>query len=451
MEQLLLILLVALVPFALWYGWYRRVALRHLHERLEQVAGELNEPTMQLHDVLESLRRNIELVRSTFTPEEAAEIVRAGERHLVEGDALIVQRSGLTEHGRRPRAGLNPDPLNEAIGSWQGLRRDTEEVLARMRAEDQRLTSALLRARRAPQRLERALELIEEVRSAAAEAEERGFLVSTETERAALAEESAAEIRRLLDENRFQVAEAPLTELLDTLTRTRDSLLSLRRRRSELANRLAELGHTQEELEQSLAHAAESHRALTRQYAYRVWSGLDIHIDQGREESERAAAEVDTLERELSAGDLGRAEKAAAKAAAAQDEARRELAVPVDRLLRMRELAATLPERKDAMLARVAGLGKQAAADKATRSFCGVTKELQAQLTRLELTAAQPDWLELEQRLNEVEQLLTGLEIGIRHTGVVARDQQRHIERLRRWNEESRPTEGRHLPRSWWD
>lgn len=450
MEQLLLILLVVMVPFALWYGLYRRSTLRQLRGQLEQIANELTEPTMQLHDTLESLRRNIELVRTTYTSEEATQIIASSDEQLIAGDSLVVQRSGMTERRNRALSAYTPDPINQAIDAWQDLRRETRKLLRRLRTEDDRLSHALTAAQRAPERLARAEEMIEEVRSSIAAAEERGFVMTMEREVADLAEERATEIRRLLDERRFRAAEGPLTRLTKELTETRDNLLSLRRRRSELSSRLDELHKAQRRLRQRLQYSRESYRTLARQYAHRTWTGLDTHIDQGRDEMNRAASDLDTVEQMLESGDMGHAERAARSAASAQAEAERELSVPVERLVKMRELATTLPERKDALVARAAGLAQQATSEKSTRSFTGVAKELQAQLSALDMTVSQPDWMTFEERLDELEQLITGLEVGIRHAGVVARDQQRHIDRLRRWNEEAHG-DNRYLPRSWWE
>lgn len=407
--------LIALAVLTTWYGFDRRNRRRALSQRFHRTTEQLDVLTEPLTDVVDTLRRHVELVRGAYCDDEIAKVLGSCEERLRTGDELLVKRSELAISRDQVMARRDLDSVSQTIHVWQDLEETVTEILPGLEAEEERLAKAISYASELPSQLETVSALVDEVREAAWSAEVDGFAVATDIAFLDAVPERVARIKRLIAARQILATEGPLTELMSDLTAARDNLGTLRQRRHELFTRLAQLAEAQRELDDRNNDAEAAYATLVEHHAPPLWDGFDAHLTQAQEHTARAAQEMAAVEDALSAGDPGRGEHAARAAESAQSAARRELSCPVDRLGAVRELQHRLPRRKKELYEQAVELEKRADSDKSTQTFKSVAKEFRAQLDRLDMTADRPDWLEYDRRIGEIYTLLHSTEIGLRH------------------------------------
>lgn len=435
----LILAVIIVLPFAVagGIGLYRHmIRLRDLRGKLEAVQGETGELTLGLHTLVETVRRDVELVRGAFAAEEQPEVLGACEEHLGAAEELLRRYSDLSggasarnqagEVAREMLPGLQSQEgyptaaLSAAARQWRQVGEAMREIVPVLQTEEERLTEALTRARELPGRLEQARALAGQARAAAERGAEDGFVVDTEAEVLDTAAEHIAEVAHLAEERRLRAADTALTELAAELTASRDALRSLRRRRADLTSRLDDVEESLSALPGQDSDAAAQLGILTERFAAEAWGGLEARIEQGRQHSARAAVELDAARRHLLASDPGRGELAAEEAEAERDAAQQKFAVPAERLERVRDLRVALPGRKGELLQRAAALAQSVQDNKATRPLHPVVTELRAQLDALDMTQAKPPWLTYEQRLAELDALVGETETAAEQVGGAA-------------------------------
>ncbi|MBB4929272.1 chromosome segregation ATPase [Lipingzhangella halophila] len=424
MQPLEVVVLVGIAVLAVGGGlahWGRAVLVTRkrrgrLLARFDEVAGEIDTIALQMDEAVRTLRRDVELVRGAFAPEEVPEVLGSCEERLTEADELLRQRSELSGDTGESLSGRSSDEIVRVVDSWRELERAVQELLPQLRAEEERLSAALSLGERVTAQLDRVRQQIDEVRSAADTSAADGFVVTTESEVLDVAAERVAEAERLAAENRLHAADTSLAELSTDLAKSRETLLSLRRRRAELTTRLASIRDALGAADQQAEEAEEHRETLTGNYAPGIWAGLTETVEHGRSHLDRAGAELSAAEDALGKGDIGGGERLAEAAESELGTAGEQFAVPIDRLATVRELSRSLPATKEQVLARVVALERNVAANEAANPMADVVAELRRQLDYLDMTVYRPDWLLYERRVAEIDVLVTTVDAALRQS-----------------------------------
>ncbi|RNL82004.1 hypothetical protein [Halostreptopolyspora alba] len=416
--------------------WSRdRIDARRRRDRLlarfDEVAAEIDTLTLQLGEAARTLRRDVELVRGAFAADEVAEVLGSCEERLSRADTLLRQRSELSGDTSESLAGRSVDEIARTVESWRELETSVRELLPLLRDEEERLSTALTMGDRVAGRLARVRAQLEEVRAEADSSAAEGFVVSTEAEVLDDAADRVTEAERLVRENRLHAADTSLSELSDELARSRDTLRSLERRRSDLTTRVAGI-HDALSAAEERAREADKHReTLTENYAPGIWADLAETTAQGRSHLERARTELSAAEDALHRGDVGSGERKAEAAETELGTATELLGVPGDRLATVRELSGSLPGYKERVLARVVTLERNVRENEAASPMTDTVTELRRQLDRVDMAVERPDWLRYEQRLGEIDVLVTAVDTALRESAEAATRLRAEAERWR--------------------
>lgn len=422
----MIVLAVALLAAAVAVGaWYavrlhrRRQQLRVLQAGLDELRSGIDDTTLQLSELVATVRRDLELVRGTFATEEHDDALGDAPEILATAEELLGQRTDMPQPAYRTGAArTEPSTLQR----WKDYGQQVREIHQRLQAEEQRLTEELATVERVSSQLGHARELVDEVRRAITEGEAAGYEVGTEAGALSVAVERLTEADRRAAEHRLRAADTVVAELSQDLTETRDNLLSLRRRSAELETQTTTLAAGIKDLTRQEHNAREYRDLLTEHFAPGVWSGLADFVNDGGSAARQAHSELDSARSALAMGDLTKAQVALSAAEDQRASAETALQVPRTRHEVVQQLRETLPGQREAVRGRLAGIEHSATKDEAIHPLAEVIAELYRQLDAVDLTSTKPEWLLGERRIVEIDRLVTSLAELSRHsTDVVTR------------------------------
>ncbi|WP_310911136.1 hypothetical protein [Lipingzhangella rawalii] len=437
--MLAIALLASMLAVGAWYAVHRnqrRQRQRELQARFDELRGGIAETALQLDELTETARRDIELVRGSLAAPEDTEALGDAPQVLARAEELLQRRTELVKPAldRQHPGDTSPDGLEP----WRDYGEHLRAVYAELRAEEQRLTTELAAAEQVPDQLKQAHELVREVRAALGRGEAAGYTVSTEANTADIAAERLEEVERLVAECLLRSAHANLVELIRDLSATRDDLNALRRRSAEVETRLAELAKSLDAVDTRGQEAAACQATLTEQCAPGVWAGLAEYLAEGGKHAEQARAELDRARRALDAGDPGQAESVLPEIDDHRARAEAAYAVPIERQATVQRLRESLPGTREEVRSRLARAEGIAEEDEALHPMSRVLAELHRQVDAVDLTVDKPEWLLCEWRLAEIDTLVTPLtELGS-HALRTVRDVRTELDRARAAREEAR-------------
>ena len=414
-------LLCAVAAFFCWRFYARHARQRRaLIAEIDEVRGRFEEPGMRLLRLLESLERDLVLIRGGHVAEEAAEII-GDDEVLREAEELASRHAELTKELSEHGHSHSRRDLREREESWRELAEAVGDFLPRLQAEEARLAAVIARTGRLPTRVQDAERLMGEVEAAGAAGEERGFVVHGELTVLSDAAERLREIRSLVDGRRLVASEEPLTTLLGDLSGAKAALRTLEQRWEALSEREAVLRGALERLHRQRDEAEAVHRTLVADFAHEIGQDMGARMAAGASELTAAERHLDVLAAELNSADVHGGEAAAEAAEAAQERAEEAFAAPAERRDRVRELSRTLPGYRRSGIEHAGRIEAQAQEPEETRPLAPVAVLLREQMERLDMSSEKPAWLTLELRVAEVGASLNQLESAVQEVAQAVR------------------------------
>lgn len=423
-------LICAVAAFFCWrfYAHHARQR-RALIAEIDEVRGRFEEPGMRLLRLLESLERDLVLIRGGHVAEEATEIIGENDEVLREAEELANRHAELTKELSEHGHSHSRRDLREREESWRELAEAVGDFLPRLQAEEARLAAVIARTGRLPTRMQDAERLMGEVEAAGAAGEERGFVVHGELTVLSDSAERLREIRSLVDGRRLVASEEPLTALLGDLSGAKAALRTLEQRREALAEREAVLRGALGRLHRQRDEAEAVHRTLVADFAHEIGQDMGALMTAGASELTAAERHLDVLAAELNSADVHGGEAAAEAAEAAQERAEEAFAAPAERRDRVRELSRTLPGYRRSGIEHAGRIEAQAQESEETRPLVPVAVLLREQMERLDMSSEKPAWLTLELRVAEVGASLNQLENAVQEVAQAVRSTRAELRR----------------------
>ncbi|WP_166355950.1 TPM domain-containing protein [Phytoactinopolyspora limicola] len=419
--------------------YVRRRRRKQLADRLHRSAAELDTLTLRLDPLTETLRRDIELVRTAIADDEVAAAVGESGQMLDTADQLVYQRSELSADRDLLTKRRSLAQVTHGVQEWEALEASVRDLIPRLEGEQTRLAAILAVGQEAPGRLNHIAELKSQVERAREQAQADGYVTTTDAAVLDIVDEKVAVVGRLLAERRLLAVDAETTKTIAGLETARESLTRLAEREASLRRQLDELDQAQADVAGLDATAANAEETLRAEFAQSVVEPVAGRVEAGQDGIERAAASIAAARDALGIRDLGAAERCRGDATTAQGSARSALTSVVDQLELARELRQSVPERHRAAANAVAILR-----DVVTKLGRAATTQLQQQASELavrveavNLQVERPDWIALDQELQAIAadaEKATAEAEKIRHQ----EEQRRHREADRRHRQYSR-------------
>jgi hypothetical protein len=383
----------------------RRKKRGELAARFERCTAELDTLTLRLDPRTESLRRDIELMRTAVATEEIGEAIGASEDMLNSADQLIYQRSELTASRDLLLKQRSLAKITEGVASWEALEASVRGLLPELEAEETRMAALLAVRGEAPERLARIESLADDVRAAEAAASTAGYVTSADAAVLGTVSEQVAMIERQLDENRLISVHSSTTQLIADLERARDALGRMAQREAELGQRVVELEQAQSDVAAMEHAASDADRNLREAFAESIYAPVAGNIDAGRLAVGSAAESISAGRQALDGRDLGTAEVRLEEAETAQQQAQSMFASLTDQLERAQRLQQSVPERRRAVAANVGSLQTLVArlGPAATAGLRQQVAELEAELAAVDTLSPRPDWIAMDASLEALE------------------------------------------------
>lgn len=443
MGELVAILAIALPVLAIVGGLVAERRLRGRTHRLAiaRSAVRVDEHSTQIHSLAESLRRSVELVRSGSVEEEAREALADAEKRLRRADELLGERDRLADARAQSSWRARPEELERTARRWDELEHDAAGVLSGLREVEERCSRVLAASASLGDGEREAVRLAEQGRSAAEEARVRGYSVDGEASVLATAHHRLEEVRRLASEGRPLAARESLTGLTSELADSLSALQGIAERESRSRRRLDALSGAGQENGERRTAAAAALEELTGGYAAALSEGLRTRFEEGDRSAAEVAEHVRAAREGLEARDVQRAESALDAAEEAHGNAGEAFGAAVARLETVRELSASVPERRIQTLVRLTELAERAASDEGSGHLSPVLQVLRVRVEALDVEGDRPDWMRLRDGLDEAEELAASLSEATEAAVTGARRARSEIDRLEsalRWSEQER-------------
>lgn len=387
-------------------GWRRRSRRSELTDWFGRTTTALDELTLKLTPATESVRRDLELVRTAFHAEEIETALGSADEVLREAEQVIYRRSELAADRDQVLDGRDLDQVAEEVGQWDALEHQAESVLPTVVAEQERLAAELDRERVARSRLEQAAELVAGIEAAATGATAEGFVVTGDVAVLDAVGERRTEVVRLLDERRLRAADDESAALAADLTRARDLVTSVRQRRAELTEREQSLTAAQRDLEAAVTDGVEAERRLAAEFG--DVPAVEASVATARDRTSQAGDLLSRAGQDLSSGDLASAAANLESVAAAQSEATDLVKAVQDRLSAGEQLRERLPERRTALAKRLGDTEELATryAVSVPETYRTRLAQVRDQLSAVNLEATPMDWFAAGAALDAVETAL---------------------------------------------
>lgn len=407
--------LITLAILSTWYGFDRRARRRALSQRFRHTSRQLDELTVPLANLVDSLDRQIELVRGAYAEDELPRVLGSSVEALRSGTSLLIRQSDLAPDRENLLRARDLDGVSESIHTWQDLETNVRRALPALRAEEDRLTHAIARSLDMADHLHEVTILAEKLRSRIDVATAQGFVTTTATSVLVGVPGRISQIEHLIAHRQVLAAQDLLDGLIADLTSAIDDVTRLPQRRQHLTMRVDTQRRVLRELEELAGHAAVAEEELANHYAATLSRDLTSSRALADEHTARAAGQLARAQQRLDEGDLDDAERLADAADASHDAARTQLQHPVRRLATVQELRTRLPQRKARLYEQTVELEKRSEKEAVTTSFTAVAREIRVQLDRVDLASAHPDWLECDHRIDEIQTLIDRTDAGVRH------------------------------------
>lgn len=443
MGEFIAILAVVLPVLAIVGGLIAEHRLRGRPHRnaLARSAVRVDESSTRIHTLAESLRRSVELVRAGSVEEEAREALAEAEKRLLRADELLGERDRLADARAQSSWRARPEELERTARRWDELEHDAAGVLDGLREAEERCSRVLAASASLGDGEREAVRLAEQGRSAAEEARAQGYTVDGEASVLATAHHRLEDVRRLASEGRPMAAQEALTGLTSELTDSLSALQAVADRESRSRRRLDALGGAGRENDERRTAAVAALEELTGGYAAALSEGLRARLEAGDRSAAEVAEHVRAAHEGLEARDVQCAESALDTAEEAHRRAGEGFGAAVARLERVQELSASVPGRRSQALILLTELTERAASDEGSGHLSPVLQTLRAHVEAMDTEAERPDWLRLQDGLDEAEELTASLSKAAEAAVGAARRARAEIDRLEsalRWSEQER-------------
>ncbi|WP_017624743.1 hypothetical protein [Nocardiopsis chromatogenes] len=443
MGEFIAILALVLPVLAIVGGLIAEHRLRGRPHRnaLARSAVRVDESSTQIHTLAESLRRSAELVRAGSVEEEARAALADAEEGLRRADELLRERDRLADARARTTWRSRPEDLKRAARRWEELEHDAAGLLGRLREAEERCSRVLTASTSLGDGEREAERLVAQARSAAEEARARGYSVDGEASVLATAHRRLEDVRGLAAEGRPMAAREALTGLTSELADSLSALRAVADRESHARRRLDALAGAGQENGDRRTAAVAALEELTAGYAAALSEGLRARLEEGDRAATDVAEHLRAAHGGLEERDVQRAETALDAAEEAHRRAGEGFGAAVARLERVHELSASVPGRRSQTLILLTELAERAASEEGSGHLSPVLQTLRAHVEAMDVEAERPDWLRLQDGLDEAEELTASLSEAAEAAVGAARKARAEVDRLEsalRWSEQER-------------
>ena len=307
------------VAGAAGYGGYRwnraRVARERaraeLAKRFEAAAAGSDQAVLGLDELAETLDSDVQLVRASFHPEEADELLADVTALLGTYAALTAQRLDLMIARDQVLTDADDATLAQVVNSWEELRGRSEEVLPALAHERDELTAALRLPESIQARVAAIPASVDLVRAAERTARDLEFTPTSEVAPLASVPARITEVARLADERRFVDADRELGAVEDDLAAAHQLLTTLPERLEELTSRVDAAVTRRMALGAKIDDARAAETTLTEQFHPAIAAEVAGSAAGAAEDADRADSALADARAALgSAGSRGRGNRA---------------------------------------------------------------------------------------------------------------------------------------------
>jgi len=204
--------------------------------RFEAAAAGSDEAVLQIDQLAETLDSDVQLVRASYHPDEAEELLADVTGLLSTYATLTAQRLDLMITRDQVLQDADDATLADAVAGWEDLNAKSDELLPALGRERDRLEAALRLPESIPTRVAAVPTAVDLVRDAERTARDLGFTPITEVAPLASVPAGVAEVQRLAEDRRYTAAD---TVLVRVETDLKEALAAL----TTLPERLREADH----------------------------------------------------------------------------------------------------------------------------------------------------------------------------------------------------------------
>jgi len=329
--------------------------------RFEAAAAGSDEAVLQIDQLAETLDSDVQLVRASYHPDEAEELLADVTGLLSTYATLTAQRLDLMITRDQVLQDADDATLADAVAGWEDLNAKSDELLPALGQERDRLEAALRLPESIPTRVAAVPTTVDLVRDAERTARDLGFTPVTEVAPLASVPAGVAEVQRLAEDRRYTAARrADLTGRIDDARAAGDTL------------------------------AGQFHPAIAAEVAGAASSAAD--------DAARADGALTEARAALDARDLGRVATALIAAEECLGQAEAAAALPGAMLDRVRRLATEVPPALAGVRSTLAALCSR------VRPATPAASELRALQARADAVTlpASPDWPRVEAEVSAI-------------------------------------------------
>lgn len=391
------------------YGGYRwnrarrdrQRARAELAARFEAAAAGSDHAVLQIDQLAETLDSDVQLVRASYHPEEAADRLVDVTSRLSTYATLTAQRLDLMITRDQVLQDADDATLAQAVAGWEDLQARSEELLPALLQERDRLEAALRLPESIPMRVAAVPSAVDLVRGAEHTARDLGFTPTTEVAPLASVPAEIAEVERLAANRRYTAADAALIRVENDLEETRVALTTLPERLRELTSRVDAATVRSASLIGRIDDAQDAAETLAEQFHPAIAAEVAGATTGAADDATRAGTALDEARAALDARDLGRAATALIAAEDGLGQAEAAALLPGALLDRVRRLATELPPALSGIQTSLAALRTRI---RPGTPAGGGLAALQARTDAIVLLPAQPDWPRVEAEVQAIQQ-----------------------------------------------
>ena len=388
------------------YGGYRWRRARKERQRIraeqasrfEAAAAGSDEAVLQIDQLAETLDSDVQLVRASYHPDEAEELLADVTGLLSTYATLTAQRLDLMITRDQVLQDADDATLADAVAGWEDLNAKSDELLPALGRERDRLEAALRLPESIPTRVAAVPTTVDLVRDAERTARDLGFTPVTEVAPLASVPAGAAEVRRLAEDRRYTTADTALVRVETDLEEARAALTTLPERLHELTTRVDDAAARRADLTGRIDDARAAGDTLAGQFHPAIAAEVAGAASSAADDAARADGALTEARAALDARDLGRVATALIAAEDGLGQAEAAAALPGAMLDRVRRLATEVPPALAGVRSTLAALRSRVRPATPAASELGA---LQARADAVTLPAS-PDWPRVEAEVSAI-------------------------------------------------